>query len=131
MQVAEGDQIVARLWQWSPERLVRDAELDHREQTLEGLPDPDFSVSVFATDPLPAGDATEQKVQLAEHVRQYRKSRWIAFTSKFRLEEMGFAVRLNEPPPKHHDVVLGTVLGIQRVEELSAVFNENDRERLI
>jgi hypothetical protein len=127
MEVRAGDQVVARLWSWSAEKLRKDAEVSHMELLATGEAEADYSVSVFASPPVTEGEDIEGVMRtLAEHIRSYRRSRWITFTSRSRLEAKGFRLR-RSGPPQHYDVILGTQLRDEDVKRLESVFNEEER----
>lgn len=131
LTVEPGDQVVARLWRWDEERLREDALADHRMQLRSGRLHPDYSVSVFAGPPLAdGGDVDEACEQVTELATDVRSARWITFTTRSRLERAGFKIRLSEPPPGHHDVVLGDDLAAADVAGLAEVFSEQERRRL-
>lgn len=129
MDVAVGDLLVARLWQWNVARLRKDAERDHRERLSLGHLNPDFSVSVFGLLKRDAQTVEELMVQLAKHAATFRMAKWVAFTTSERLLDAGFPIRSSEPPLHHYDVVLGTRLGDADLARLAAIFDEHPRRR--
>ena len=121
--------VVARAWRWDEERLRHDAEVDHADQLANGVSTPDYSVSVFAQ----LGDDPNDPDVRAALMQKMRdaplRSRWVSFTTSDRLADAGFLIRLNEPPPAHHDVVLGTVLAPDDVVQLASIFGEYERQK--
>ena len=130
LQVDPGDQVVIRAWQWDEARLRQDAELDFAEQQSMGIENADYSISVFMSEACNGEAVDELKKQPLERLTAERRVRRATYTTRRRLEEAGFTTRLNEPPPGHYDVVLGTDLSTSDVAGLASVFGQEPRERV-
>ena len=129
VEVEAGGMLVARLWRWDEERLRKDAERDHRERLVSEEVDPDYSISVWAM-PKPEKKAVDDLMQeLCQHIQAYRSAAWVTFTTRQRLHENGFSLRLSEPPPRHFDVVLGNDLESADFKGLEAILGEEPRRR--
>lgn len=131
MEIEQGDRLVARVWRWDAERLRKDAEADHAQQVALNYAEPDYSVSVFASPVVhEPGQVEEIALRLERNLLEHRSFRYITFTTMSRLTASGFEVRLNEPPPDHYDVVLGTELNEDALTKLSAIFDENEKRKV-
>lgn len=131
MELQVGDQVVGRMWRWDAERLRIDALIDRDYRLSQGQTDVVYSISVFACPPVGAGaDLREAKGHVIALATAQRSAKWIAFTTRSRLEAAGFPVCLSEPPEGHHDVVLGRSLEEERLELLQSIFNEQERQRI-
>lgn len=132
MDLQPGDKLVVRGWKWDAETLRQSAEVSYRQQVEEGVADPEYSVSVFASaEPLPDGFDldTEKRKLVAELLNQPRNTRWAAFTSESRLTAEGFMLHQSEPLPYHHDLVLGKQLRTDVLSTLESIFKEQPREK--
>jgi hypothetical protein len=127
VEVEPGDLLVARVWRWDVDRLLADAETDHAVQLAKGVPDPDYSISVFARRQGPHEDVEAAMRDLCKRIK--RSSKWVTFTTKSALAGKGFELRLNEPPADHYDVVLGRDLSRADVAGLEALFNKHERRK--
>jgi len=129
MQLAAGDLLVARAWRWDADQIAADIEVDRRMKTAEGAEDPPASISVFAR--AHEGDDPDRTLdELRELIRRHRNARWIAVVSESEIREKGFELVLSEPPPGHHDLVLGRVAAEVDILALEAVFDARERVRL-
>ena len=130
MEVAPGERIVLRLWQWNPNRLAADARKDYIHKRDLGIPDPGYSVSVFAREHQ-EGEALEVTISgLIEHVRSLRNAKWAAIATESELSEAGFRIDLSEPPPEHYDLCIKDPDNEQELKALEAVFNVRERRKV-
>jgi hypothetical protein len=129
MHLAAGELLIGRAWRWDAEQIAKDIDIDRRTKLAEGEEDPSPSISVFAI-PHDGGDVVDTVQRLKAHVQQYRRSRWLALVTQSELSQQGFRLVLNEPPPKHYDLVLGHLTTEAAIVELEQAFNVRERMRL-
>jgi hypothetical protein len=124
MELQVGDHLIARGWNWSAKTLQASAERDLRSQLAADEKDPVASVSVFAMVHDGSEDVESLKVRLVEHVSSVLNSKYIGFTSGSKLEDEGFAMRPNEPPRHHYDILTPDLTDMTRFEKLSESFED-------
>lgn len=129
MDLAPGELLVGRTWRWDVDRLAADVEIDRRDKLAEGISNPPPALSVFAV-----AHAAETVGQTAERlrwrIRQHRNAKWITFVTQSELEAIGCSLELAEPPPDHHDLLLGQIALPDAIVALFDIFNARERERL-
>ncbi|HCB05152.1 MAG TPA: hypothetical protein PLZ93_00475 [Nocardioides sp.] len=129
--VTPGDQLVVRVYKWDAEALLKTAEIHYRELQAEGTEPPYFGVSVFASPVLTGEEDLEAVMTELREVtlRSMPGAKYLAFTTRTRLEEGGFELRLNPPPDQHYAVVLED-LSDARAERLASVFEQETRVKV-
>jgi hypothetical protein len=128
-EVADGDLLIARLWRWDTERLQKDAETVRRLQLAEGVEVPECLVSAWGMLKDPSVSTDELGKSLCEHILQYRRSKYIAFTTQSRIEDKGFHLR-QDPPEFHYNVILGTDFEQADFEGLAGLFEDDGGRRV-
>lgn len=135
LEVQDGELLVARLWQWSEARIRKDAEQHREERALLATEDgkvveePVYAVSAFAA--LKSHDENVEALmrRVCDLAFGYRRATWVAFSTQAELAEHNIDTILREPPPGHHDLVLGTTLRTEDIAALHSIFQRRPRRR--
>ena len=129
MILAPGELLVGRGWRWDADKIEADIEIDRREKVAQGAADPEPSVSVFAV-PHDGGEFSDTLERLKATFLRSRRARWLAVVTQSELAKPGFRLELSEPPPDHHDLILGKVTDDGSIVCLERVFNARERVKL-
>lgn len=129
MNLADGELLVGRAWRWDAETIEKDIDIDRRDKISDGESDPPAAISVFAV-PHDGGEISKTVERLKTTITQHRRARWLSLVTERELSDQGFTLVLAEPPPDHHDLVLGQVASQGAIVSLENVFNERERVRL-
>ncbi|WP_156138656.1 hypothetical protein [Microbacterium mangrovi] len=129
MNLGPGELLVGRAWRWDREQIATDIDVDRRVKLADGEVDPDPAISVFAVrhDGGEIGDTLDR---LRSSVKAVRNAKWLAVVTEGELEAKGFKLELSEPPPDHHDLILGRPAGEATIVSLETVFGTRERVRL-
>lgn len=134
MQVDDGDLLIARLWRWDSKRLRQDAEKDRDEQTqIAGDWDSDqedpryYSVSAFGLVKEPGESVEDLMRRVCQQIE--RRAKYVSFATKAELDRLNITTILNEPPPNHYDLSLGTTLRTSDVEALERLLSSRPKRR--
>ncbi|WP_248240283.1 hypothetical protein [Microbacterium kunmingense] len=129
MELAAGELLVGRAWRWTKEQIEKDVEIDRRSRLAEGDTDPPASISVFAVTH-DGGDVERTLHELKNSIRKSRNARWLAVVTEKELSNAGFRLVRSEPPPDHHDLILGRQASDAAMVRLEQIFETRTRERL-
>lgn len=135
-EVPVAEKLAVRAWSWKPEALERSATREFQARLVQadehGTASPvDYRISVFARGRGPTESTTELLASLISHAKaQLGEVRWIAAVTETELAEEGFSLELSEPPPHHHDIVLGDHPETLRSQVLCDVFSIHERIRV-
>lgn len=129
MNVPRGQLLVGRAWRWTAEQIEKDIEIDRRQKIAEGAIDPEPSISVFAVrHDCEETDATMSR--LVSSVKRFRNAKWLAVVTEEELVNSGYTLVLSEPPPDHHDLILGRLNLDKAILDLESIFNVRERVKL-
>lgn len=127
MDLADGDLLVVRTWNWTAEKLVANAKASLIEQQEAGDTNPVPEVSVYALVKTAEVSVEDLKMALCSSIN--RAFTRVAYTTDRALAAAGFGLVLAEPPVNHYAVPLtrnGYELDAKRLFE---VFTANGEER--
>ena len=121
--------IVVRFSPFTESGMLKNVEKQRVRDQISGVPER-LGVSVFAS-PREPGESVEDTVQrICNEVRNYASGERLAVASEQVLNNAGYALHLNEPPPGHYLVGKAVLTEMPDLEGLAKILSLDRRKNL-